>query len=747
MSKKDLEKLINKYIKYISKYSINLTPRFLDDLKKFIKTTKIQSEIIEYIKDKFLIEHCYITGQILVPKPVVEFLIDIAPIEKDSIILNPNCKAGSFLLEAGRKIKLSKLYGICTDFVTMKWAEFFANLYYLNINYFNQSPLDSFPKEIPQADIIFSCLPFGGRVWNKEIINNFSVKTGSEEGLLIQKILKSLKEGGIAYIIISEGILFQKNLLNLRKYIETETQLQAIISLPKGAFTPFTNISTTILILKKSKFKKPTLLLRVTNFDSLPLLANDYKNFLEGKKVEFGEVAKDFAKRDNWYLGKYFKDKEIEVLLKKLAYQKTLVKMKDIAFIKTSRLKSLRDSKIPFDIILTNRFIPVRFFTSLDHLKSKSDNTYYIAIKTKGGKIFPRYLYYLLKTHIFKEQIKSCQIGTTSRISIGCLNNIRMPIVSLDEQKRIINLADKATSYIDEQKLKIELIEKRLSENIFKIEKISKEIFQSKIVQDNPFNELPQMMAVPYKAYKNTTNLDKKYEFLKVCFEVTLKTVGMMILLATMNINEMMKEIHKIDPNRPITDGTWKSIILKGFNFLPQSEYFLSDHVDEIDKEMLGTVIDKLNKLRINEAHPFSAMNEFHKREVVEQFGNFLENFIKEFIFLTNYPLVYFQSASKKHGEISHIVEYLVGDYRSGKEDILIRKELFRSELYFLSSSPGKSLLLEPLIIYDDCPECKCKEIYFFDFIEKGIPKYGGCSNRIKRAFPNYLEEIKKIFS
>lgn len=744
MRKKDLEKLINKYI---SKYSINLTSQFLDELKKFIKTTKIQSEIIEYIKDKVLIEHCYITGQILVPKPVVEFIIDIAPIEKDSIILNPNCKAGSFLLEAGRKIKLSKLYGICKDFETMKWAEFFANLESLNINYFNQSPLVSFPKEIPQADIIFSCLPFGGRVWNKEIINNFRVKTGSEEGLLIQKILKRLKEDGIAYIIISERILFQKNLLNLRKYIGTETQLQAVISLSKGAFTPFTNISTTILILKKSKLKTPTLLLRATNFDSFPLLANDYKNFLEGKEVEFGEIAKDFTKRDNWYLEKYFKDKEIEELLKKLTYKKTLVKMKDIAFIKTSSLENFRDGKIPFDIILTNRFIPLRMFTSLEHLKSKSDNAYYIAVKAKGGKIFPRYLYYLLKTHIFKEQIKSCQIGTTPRISIDCLNNIRMPIVSLDEQKRIMNLADKATSYIDEQKLKIDLIEKKLSENIFEIDGISKEIFKSKILQDNPFNKLPLMIAVPYKAYINTTKLDKKYEFLKVCFEVTLKTVGMTILLATKNILGLRKEISKIDPNRPITDGTWKSIILKGLDFLSQSECFLSDYVGEIDDEKLRTIIDELNKLRIEEAHPFSALNDFQKREVVEKFSGLLENFIKEFIFLTNYPLVYFQSASKKHGKISHIVEYLVGDTRSTKEDRLILKELFRSELYFFSSSPGKSLLLEPLIIYDDCPECKCKEIYFFDFIEKEIPKYGGCSKRIKRAFPEYLEEIKKVFS
>ena len=298
----------------------------------------------------------------------------------------------------------------------------------------------------------------------------------------------------------------------------------------------------------------------------------------------------------------------------------------------------------------------------------------------------------------------------------------------------------------NKMKREIEVFEKEIDDNIFNVFSISNKLLQSNIKQDDPFTALPQPIAIPFNSYLKTTNIDKKHESLRVCFEVTLKLLGVIYLLVLIQKDDGKKIVNKININRPIPNGLWKSLISEGVKSASVSETFVSDHIDEVNHIRVEKLLSKLNELRIDEAHPFSSLSGMDKQDYVVNFGSLLTELLENFVFLVNYPLVYFESFSKKHGRISHIVKYLVGDAISPTEEELSSKELFNSELYLLSNKFGKSLKLSPLLIYENCDKCRKKEIFFFDFIESGKPKYGGCSQRIPKYFPEYHDDLLKLF-
>ncbi|RGO47459.1 SAM-dependent DNA methyltransferase [Dorea formicigenerans] len=65
-----------------------------------------------------------------------------------------------------------------------------------------------------------------------------------------------LKNEGVMAIIIPDGILGNDGNSELRKWILTQCRILAIIDLPKETFMPYTNIKTSIMIVKKGSFEK-----------------------------------------------------------------------------------------------------------------------------------------------------------------------------------------------------------------------------------------------------------------------------------------------------------------------------------------------------------------------------------------------------------------------------------------------------------------------------------------------------------
>lgn len=80
------------------------------------------------------------------------------------------------------------------------------------------------------------------------------VKTKKTELLFLALFLRLLKPGGRAAVIVPDGVLFgsSKAHKQLRQMLVEEQKLDAVISLPSGAFKPYAGISTAILLFTKT---------------------------------------------------------------------------------------------------------------------------------------------------------------------------------------------------------------------------------------------------------------------------------------------------------------------------------------------------------------------------------------------------------------------------------------------------------------------------------------------------------------
>lgn len=79
------------------------------------------------------------------------------------------------------------------------------------------------------------------------------VKTKKTELLFIAQILRLLKNGGKAAIIVPDGVLFGSSNAHqqLRKHIVENNELQGVVSLPSGVFKPYAGVSTAVIFITK----------------------------------------------------------------------------------------------------------------------------------------------------------------------------------------------------------------------------------------------------------------------------------------------------------------------------------------------------------------------------------------------------------------------------------------------------------------------------------------------------------------
>jgi len=83
-----------------------------------------------------------------------------------------------------------------------------------------------------------------------KLVNHFKINAMGVEGLFMEWIIRALKPGGKAFIVVPDGIFNRQNDKNLRQFIIDECFIDGIISLPLNTFFT-TNKKTYILCLTK----------------------------------------------------------------------------------------------------------------------------------------------------------------------------------------------------------------------------------------------------------------------------------------------------------------------------------------------------------------------------------------------------------------------------------------------------------------------------------------------------------------
>lgn len=107
--------------------------------------------------------------------------------------------------------------------------------------------------ERDRVPVIATNPPFGG-MEQDGIENNFpnSLRTRETADLFMALIIKLLKTGGRAAVVLHDGFLFGEGVKStLKQSLIEECNLHTIVRLPNGVFAPYTGIKTNILFFTK----------------------------------------------------------------------------------------------------------------------------------------------------------------------------------------------------------------------------------------------------------------------------------------------------------------------------------------------------------------------------------------------------------------------------------------------------------------------------------------------------------------
>ena len=174
---------------------------------------------------------------------IAMFMLKLLPKEK-LIIADPAIGTGNLLFSVVRQLKNSnhskaefELYGIDNDEEMLSFADIEAHLSNIDIELFCQDALT--PWMFNSPDVVVSDLPVGYYPLDKNA-KNFATK--SENGhslahlLFIEQIIKNLKAGGYAFLIVPQNILSGKGGSDFMPWLSDKVYLRAIIELPDSAF-------------------------------------------------------------------------------------------------------------------------------------------------------------------------------------------------------------------------------------------------------------------------------------------------------------------------------------------------------------------------------------------------------------------------------------------------------------------------------------------------------------------------------
>ena len=271
-----------------------------------------KGDLYEYLLSMLTTVGTY--GQFRTPRHIARFMVDLVEPnlwDKDGnplfpVVGDPSCGTGGFLVSAmeylfetypstkavfdcaGRErggmrkvgagnlleihrehIRSGMLHGFDFDVIMLRFAAINLLLHGVDApeihcqNTLGPEFLDKFPSKAREGfDLVLSNPPYEGTQEFENVHYGLlrQVKTKKTELLFIALILRMLKEGGRAAVIVPDGVLsgFSREHLQLRQLLVDQNRLEAVISLPSGVFKPYADDSTGILVFTKGGHTEST---------------------------------------------------------------------------------------------------------------------------------------------------------------------------------------------------------------------------------------------------------------------------------------------------------------------------------------------------------------------------------------------------------------------------------------------------------------------------------------------------------
>jgi type I restriction enzyme M protein len=277
-------------------------------------------------------------GQYFTPRQIVEFMVEVIDPDENDYLIDPACGSGGFLLYSMKHVlnKVTEKYKEDKETIDrLSWDFSHKQIFGIEINdriarvammdmvihedghsnvecnnalinYKNFDPA----KKIKQSkyDVVLTNPPFGAVVKDEGILRNFESgknrKAQRTEILFIEKCLDLLKSGGKMGIVLPDGILTNSSLQYVRDFINKNTKILAVVSLPQLAFVSSgAGVKASLLFLQKKnegeKANNYPIFMAIAEHigydatgrpdaNDLPNILGEWKKFLKSPKTYTG---------------------------------------------------------------------------------------------------------------------------------------------------------------------------------------------------------------------------------------------------------------------------------------------------------------------------------------------------------------------------------------------------------------------------------------------------------------------------
>ncbi len=214
-------------------------------------------------------------GQFRTPRHIIRLMVEMTAPSPRDVIVDPACGTAGFLVAAGEYLRdhhpevlrdeaLRKhfhhglFHGFDFDGTMLRIGSMNMLLHGVenpDIRY-RDSLAQGHAEDAERYTLVLANPPFAGALDAETVAKDLTaiVKTRKTELLFLALVLRLLKPGGRAAVIVPDGVLFgsSKAHKELRRMLVEEQKLDGVVSLPSGAFRPYAGVSTAILLFTRT---------------------------------------------------------------------------------------------------------------------------------------------------------------------------------------------------------------------------------------------------------------------------------------------------------------------------------------------------------------------------------------------------------------------------------------------------------------------------------------------------------------
>ncbi|HEY2470153.1 MAG TPA: class I SAM-dependent DNA methyltransferase [Terracidiphilus sp.] len=232
-----------------------------------------KGDLYEYMLSK--IASAGQNGQFRTPRHIIRLMVELTQPGPKDVVCDPACGTAGFLVAVAESLRKNhpKLFhdrhlrehfhsglfhGFDFDSTMLRIGS--MNMLLHGIEQPNVVYRDSLAQdhagETEKYTLVLANPPFAGSLDYENTAKDLLqvVKTKKTELLFLALFLRLLKPGGRAAVIVPDGVLFGSSLAHreLRRVLVEHQKLEAVISLPSGAFRPYAGVSTAVLLFTRT---------------------------------------------------------------------------------------------------------------------------------------------------------------------------------------------------------------------------------------------------------------------------------------------------------------------------------------------------------------------------------------------------------------------------------------------------------------------------------------------------------------